>query len=102
MCSLCRCKGLRSVITFQVAPYTFIAIYFKMASSQESNRPVDLFRVLELPAVCDLLFAFVNSNDLRCLHSLTVVSLQSAALLNHRTWLVHDEEGNPAFSVTYI
>ena len=83
-------------------PYTFIAIYVKMASSPESNRPVDLFRVLELPAVCDLLFAFVNSNDLRCLHSLTVVSVQSAALLNHRTWLVHDEEGNPAFSITYI
>ena len=83
-------------------PLTFIAIYFKMASSQESNRPVDLVRVLELPAVCDLLFAFCNSNDLRRLHSLTVVSVHSAALLNHRTWLVYDEAGNPAFSITYI
>ena len=73
-----------------------------MASSQESNRPVDLIRVLELPAVCDLLFAFCNSSDLRRLHSLTVVCVQSTTLLQHRTWLVYDEAGNPAFSVTYL
>ena len=69
MFKVLRCEGLRLVITFQVDPYTFIAIYFKMASSQESNRPVDLIRVLEFPAVCDLLFAFCNSNDLRRLHT---------------------------------
>ena len=82
--------------------FTFIAIYFKMASSQESNTyPVDIIRVLMIPEVCDLLFALVNDNDLRGLHSLIVTSSQSVLLLQHRTWTVY-EAGLPAFQITYL
>ena len=90
-------------MTFQVPPFTFYAILFKMASSQERNlHPVDLFRVLEITIVSDLLFSFVNDSDLRSVHSLTVVSRRSVVLLQHRTWTVLDEQGQPAFQITYL
>ena len=74
-----------------------------MASSQESNlHPVDLFRVLETTIVSDLLFSFVNDSDLRSVHSLTVICHMSVALLQHRTWTVLDDQGQPAFQITYL
>ena len=88
---------------FPGEPLTFIAIYFKMASSQENNLyPVDIIRVLTIPEVCDLLYALVNDNDLRGLNSLIVISRQSVALLQHRTWTIYDESGNPAFQITHL
>ena len=95
---------LRSeVYDFPGVPFHLYAILFKMASSQERNLlPVDLFRVLEITIVSDLLFSFVNDSDLRSVHSLTVVSRRSVVLLQHRTWTVLDEQGQPAFQITYL